>query len=94
MRISDPLVEKLLKIAGKVTDEQLDSLREQAAAEKKPLQDLVTTGDVMSEKDLTKLYAEEIDVPFIELNPTENPQGQNVEVQTLFQQARDNPFSE
>jgi len=71
MRISDSLVEKLLKTAGKVTAEQLTSLHEQEKAEKKPLQDLVIQNSLISEKDLTKLYAAEIDVPYIEFNPKE-----------------------
>ncbi len=71
MRISDALVEKLLKHADKITDEQLSSLREQVKTEKKPLQDLVVKGNLLSEKDLTKLYADEADVPFIELNAKE-----------------------
>ncbi len=68
MRISDSLVEVLLNKAEKVTSEQLSSLKEQEASEKKPLQDLVIRGNILTEKELTKLYAEEIDVPFIELN--------------------------
>ena len=71
MRIPDSLVEKLLKGTGKFTDEQLAALREQEAHDKKPLQDLVIKGNFMSEKDLTKLYATEIDIPFIELNAKE-----------------------
>lgn len=71
MRISDALVEKLLVNADRLTNEQLASLEEQRAAEKKPLQDLVVQNNIIDEKDLTKLYAEEIDIPFIELNPKE-----------------------
>ncbi len=71
MRISDSLVEKLLTGAGSVTADQLKSLREQKTAEKKPLQDLVVQGKITTEKDLTKLYAAEIDLPFIELNDKE-----------------------
>lgn len=71
MRISDSLVEKLLKNADRVTAEQLASLHEQSEAEKKPLQDLVVQNNLIDEKDLTKLYAEEIDIPYIELNPKE-----------------------
>lgn len=71
MRISDALVEKLLTDAGKVTAEQLKDLRAQKEAEKKPLQDLVIQSAVASEKDLTKLYAKEIDLPFVELNAKE-----------------------
>lgn len=71
MRISDSLVEKLLTDAGKITAEQLKDLHEQEETEKKPLQDLVIRGNIASENDLTKLYAEEIDVPFVELNTKE-----------------------
>lgn len=71
MRISDALVEKLLQTTGKVTSEQLATLRSQVIAEKHPMQDLVIKSNIISEKDLTKLYATEIDVPFVELNPKE-----------------------
>lgn len=71
MRISDSLVEKLLVDAGKVTPEQLKTLKEQVESEKKPLQDIAISGGTISEKDLTKLYAAEIDAPFVELNPKE-----------------------
>jgi len=69
MRISDALAKKLLLNSGK-TQEQLDALREQAGnGDKTSLQDLVIRGNLMSEKELTKLYADEIDVPFIDLKP-------------------------
>ena len=68
MRIPDNLVEKLLLESGKVKQEQLKSLREQEEKEKKPLQDLAIKTNLISEKDLTKLYSDEIEVPFIELN--------------------------
>jgi type IV pilus assembly protein PilB len=71
MRVSDALVEKLLKNSGKVSAEQLKALQEQEVSEKKPLQDLVVQTNAMSERDLTKLYAEEIDVPFVEFNARE-----------------------
>lgn len=70
MRIADSLVEKLLKQA-KVTDEQIAALREQEKKEKKPLQDLAIKTNLISEKDLTKLYGAEIDVPLVELNARE-----------------------
>ncbi len=71
MRIADSLVEKLLKETGKVSDEQLKSLKEQEKADKKPLQDLALKTNLVSERDLTKLYADEIEVPLIELNARE-----------------------
>lgn len=71
MRVSDDLVEKLLTATGKFSYEELRTLRNQEKTEKKPLQDIVVTGGTLSEKELTKLYAEEIDVPFIEFNARE-----------------------
>src|ERR1700761_3249077 len=71
MRIPDSLVEKLLTSSGKFTKEQLKALREQEEAEKRPLQDLVIKNKLLDEKELTKLYADEIEVPFIELNSKE-----------------------
>lgn len=71
MRISDALVEKLLVENKKLTNEQLANLEQQKEAEKKPLQDLVIRGELITEEELTKLYATEIDIPFAELNPKE-----------------------
>lgn len=71
MRISDTLVEKLLLAANKATKEQLSGLRDQVKTEKKPMQDLAVQGGLVNEKDLTKYYAAEIDIPFVELNPKE-----------------------
>lgn len=68
MRISDALVEKLLKQTGKFPSEQLRNLHEEGESEKKPLQDVVVQSNILSETELTKLYAEEIDVPFAEFN--------------------------
>jgi len=71
MRIPDSLVEQLLEGSGQFTKEQLASLREQEATEKKPMQDLVIKNNLLTEKELTKLYAVEIEVPFVELNAKE-----------------------
>ncbi len=71
MRISDDLVEKLLIATGKLTEDKLKALREQENNEKKALQDIVVNTNTLSEKELTKLYAEEIDVPFVEIDPKE-----------------------
>ncbi len=71
MRISDAIVEKLLKASGKFSDEQIKPLREQEKTEKKPLQDIVIKNNAMTEKELTKLYAEEIEIPYIEFSPRE-----------------------
>jgi type IV pilus assembly protein PilB len=73
MKISDELVEKYLQSASEITTDELATLRQQAVDGKQPLQDLAVKSNFISEKDLTKLYAGEIDIPFIELNPKEIP---------------------
>lgn len=69
MRVSDALVEKLLKQTGKFTAEQLRDLLGQEEAEKKPLQDIVVQSKAITETELTKLYAQEIDVPYADFTP-------------------------
>ncbi len=69
MRISDAFVEQLLKKNEKISDEQIAGIKERQKDEKKPLQDLAVASNLISEADLTKAYASEIDVPFIELDP-------------------------
>jgi type IV pilus assembly protein PilB len=71
MRVSDALVEKLLTATGKFSSEQLKALREQEKNEKRPLQDVVVSSNTLTEKELTKLYAAEVDVPFVEFNARE-----------------------
>lgn len=71
MRISDATVKDLLTRSKKVSAEDLDKLAEQEKQEKKPLQDLVVKNNLVSEKDLVKLYAEEIDIPFAEIDAKE-----------------------
>ena len=70
MRIPDTLVEKLLTKNKQVSKDKLTAIRD-GADDKQSLQELVIGQNVISEKDLTKLYAEEIEVPFIELNAKE-----------------------
>ncbi len=69
MRISDALVEKLLRSANIASDEQINNLKAQEKAENRPMQDLVVKNKLIDETQLTKLYAEEIDTPFIEIKP-------------------------
>lgn len=69
MRISDATLEKLLTKAGKLKTTELDKLRTEEKKTGKPLQDLVIKNELINEKDLTQLYANEIGIPFIELDP-------------------------
>jgi type IV pilus assembly protein PilB len=68
MRITDSLVEKLLEHSKHVTKDQLSALKEQKKTDKLPLQELAVKSNLVNEQELTKLYAEEIEVPYIDLN--------------------------
>jgi type IV pilus assembly protein PilB len=69
MRISDSLVLDLLHESHKLNTDQIKSLQDQEKTEKKTLQDVVLQSNVLTEKELTQLYAAKIEVPFVELVP-------------------------
>lgn len=71
MNVADSLVEKLLTESNKADKSKLKELKEQAKTDKKSLQETVLKNSLLSEKDLTKLYADEIEAPFIELHAQE-----------------------
>lgn len=73
MRISDATIEELLHISDKVTDEQLANLKEEQKRTNRPLQDVVVKSGSITDKELTQLYANFADIPFIELEPKDIP---------------------
>ncbi|MBH1956794.1 type II/IV secretion system protein [Candidatus Saccharibacteria bacterium] len=73
MRISDGTVEKLLTQSGRVSSEQIATLKEEGLKSNRPLQDLAVEDELFDEKTLTKLFAEYADIPYIELDPHDIP---------------------
>ena len=73
MRISDATIEKLLKLSGKVTKEQIDSVKEEVTRSRRPLQDIVIQNELMDEKTLTKAFALYAEISYIELDPKQIP---------------------
>lgn len=67
MRISDSLAESFLKRSGTFTKKQLADLRAESRRTHKSLQDLIVQNGLLSEADLTRLYASELQLPFVEL---------------------------
>ena len=55
----------------KLSDEQFLELRKEQEKTHRPLQALVISKELITDKELTQLYAEYADIPFIELNPKE-----------------------
>lgn len=75
MRLNDKTVENLVK--DTVDQNKLQDLKEEAQNHERPLQDLLVERKEISEKDLTKLYAESIGTEFVELS------GQKVDTELL-----------
>jgi type IV pilus assembly protein PilB len=73
MRLSDATVEQLLVGNKKITDEQLAKIKDEQKQSNRPLQDMVVRGEIITDKELTKLYSVYADIPFIELVPKEVP---------------------
>jgi len=73
MRISDETLTKLLTSNTVATETQLSTLREQAASDSSSLQDMVLGAKLITEADLTKLFAQYADLPYIEINPNDIP---------------------
>lgn len=69
MRISDKLLVKLLLDAQKVTQEQLQSLQEEADANEVSLKDVIFDHKIVDETTLTKLYADYANLKFVHINP-------------------------
>lgn len=68
MNIPDNLVKDLLLGTKKISAEQIKAARDPNGDAKASLKDAVVKAGLISEKDLTKLYAKEIDVPYVELS--------------------------
>ena len=72
MRISDAELKKLLLDSGLVKEQALDDAIPKEGV-KEPLQQAVLKKKLVSEKDLVKLYAKSIDVPFADLTNVKIP---------------------
>ncbi len=68
MRLSDTTIEKLLTSADKLPKELLEELKAEEEKTGRALQDLAIKREIISDEDLTKLYAEHIGIPFVAID--------------------------
>lgn len=73
MRISDAVIEKLLERSGVATDEQIVTLKTEASASSRSLQEMVLQTGLMTDQALTKQFGEYSHIPFVEINPNDIP---------------------
>lgn len=71
MPIPNTTVIELLKNAKKLTPDQLAALETEATSEKANLEELVVQQNITTDVELTKLFADEIGVPYVEINVKE-----------------------
>lgn len=71
MSIPNTTVIELLKNAKKLTPEQLASLETEATSDKADLEDLVIKQNITTDVELTQLFADEIGIPYTEINVKE-----------------------
>lgn len=71
MPIPNSTVIELLKNAKKLNAEELAELETEATSDKANLEELVISRNLTTDSELTQLYAQEIGVPYIEINPKE-----------------------
>lgn len=69
MRLSDGTVEQLLLKNNRITQKQLDKIKDEQKQNNRPLQDLVVRNEIVNDKELTELYGKFADIPFVEINP-------------------------
>ena len=73
MRILNNTLVKILTRNNVATEETLKPLIEEAERSSRPLQDIVLDSKLVSETDLTKLFAQYADIPYIEVDPRNIP---------------------
>jgi len=73
MRILNHTVVKILKRYRIATDEQLQPLLDEVERSGRSLQDVVLDAKLVSETELTKLFADYADIPYVEIDPRDIP---------------------
>jgi type IV pilus assembly protein PilB len=73
MRISDDTIEKILTGAGKATPEQLVELKKNTERSHRPLQYMAIQNKLITELELTKLFADYAHIPFVQIDPRDIP---------------------
>lgn len=67
MRISDATMEKLLTRSGLATTQQINALKDEGARLRRTMQDLALQNNIITEKNLTKAFAEYTNTPYYEI---------------------------
>jgi hypothetical protein len=73
MDLFDRKIGTLLTANKKINDQQLKSLTERSEKEKRPLRELAVADSLVTEQEIAKMYALQINVPYTEFNAKDIP---------------------
>lgn len=73
MQVSDLTMEKLLLRSGKVTAEQINSLKTEGVSSRRSLQDIALKNNVVDDATLAKAFSEYAQIPYVEVNANNIP---------------------
>lgn len=71
MRISDNTFLAMVNLGGTLTADQVDLLKKEGAASHIPLQDIAIKKEMLTDSQITQLFADYTKIPYIEVNPKE-----------------------
>lgn len=71
MKLTDTVIEKLILASDKVDKDKLDELKKASSSSKKSLQDTLLKSNVLTDQQLTELYAKHLGIPFVTINTKE-----------------------
>lgn len=69
MRISDETIEKLLVQHNLLSDDQIDTLKQESARSNRSMQSLLEENNLIDEKELTQAFADYAHMPYVDLDP-------------------------
>jgi len=69
MRISDQTIEKLLVQHNLLSDDQIDTLKQESARSHRSMQTLIEENNLIDEKELTQAFADYAHIPYVDLDP-------------------------
>lgn len=74
MRISDNTFLAMVGMDHALTDEQIDTLKQESETTHMPIQTLVTKHELLTDEAITKLFADYTKIPYTELDPKKIPE--------------------
>lgn len=73
MRISDKTFLAMVGMGDTLTQEQMDTLKQESAKTHMPMQSLATKKEMLTDEAITRLFSEYTQIPYAEIDPKKIP---------------------